>query len=166
MGDELKRLAASDKTNILVVHDAIYIVESETGFSRLYAVVPAENAECYFVEFQKLYAGRTTAFDLTGRLKSVKTMIDKLGSLGLKPYAEYDRYLLKRRKTPKGFFRSMCSGENIIFVNFIRTFSKRLRMTRIFLAWSARRASGSPFASRRITANSPGSEGGRKRFIA
>lgn len=115
MGDELKRLAASDKTNILVVHDAIYIVESETGFSRLYAVVPAENAECYFVEFQKLYAGRTTAFDLTGRLKSVKTMIDKLGSLGLKPYAEYDRYLLKRRKTPKGFFRSMCSGENITF---------------------------------------------------
>ncbi len=115
MGAELERLACHNCTQLIVRSSEMFIIEPDDGFSHVYFVVPAENAAGSLKSFVSGYHGRKLVFDLVGRTKGVTAMVEKLAALGLEPYAEYNRYVLHRRKTSEGFYRNICYSPDITY---------------------------------------------------
>ena len=115
VGAELERLAVHSKTKLIVRNGEMFILEPYDDFCHMYFTVSAENAAERIKKFVGENCTVKYVFDILGRAKSVEHMSEKLGILGLKPYAEYNRFVLNKRKTLPGFYRNICYSRDITF---------------------------------------------------
>ena len=116
MKDELARLAAMKETQVISTENGLYILKAEADFFRLYCFVDGREPEKAITGFleQKRF-DCPIVFDLVGRKKRIEKLKQHLNENAISPYAEYDRYILTDRITPRGFYQQLTDPDTIRF---------------------------------------------------
>ena len=116
MKDELARLAAMKETQVISTENGLFILKAEADFFRLYCFVDGrepEKAITGFLEHNRFDC--PIVFDLVGRKKRIEKLKQHLNENAISPYAEYDRYILTDRITPRGFYQQLTDPDTIRF---------------------------------------------------
>lgn len=116
MGEELEKLSMEETTEMIAEDKGLFIIKNEKLFERLYFFTSKNETTNILIDFLKKRKNRKPiVFDLTGRHKSVSKMAEQFEISGMQSYAKYNRYFLKNRKTPRGFYQNLCKNDNVRF---------------------------------------------------